>query len=378
MSTTTTTPQPRVLPFLPGDRISPFHVRSTVNPKFRFDSVAGRWIVLGFVGSAADAPLRGHLDRAMSDPVFDDVTASLFVVTNDAADEATGRLADRIPGTRIFWDFDGVVARLCGALPADAPQQGEVQILRFWMLLDPALTVRKIIPFRPDGSDVAEMLDTLRRVPPPERFLGFEVPVPILVLPDVFEPEFCDHLIGLYEAAGGEISGFMRDEGGKTVAVHDPNFKVRRDYNISDPDLIRSVQTRILRRIVPQIERVHYFKCTRMERYLVACYDADEGGHFRPHRDNTTLGTAHRRFAVSINLNDDFEGGEVSFPEYSPRGFKAPRGGAVIFSCSMLHAVSRVTSGRRFAFLPFLYDDAAAALRERNARSVPNSAGYRA
>jgi predicted 2-oxoglutarate/Fe(II)-dependent dioxygenase YbiX len=122
--------------------------------------------------------------------------------------------------------------------------------------------------------------------------------------------------------------------------------------------------------VVPEIAKVHQFRVTRMERYLIGCYDAGEGGHFAPHRDNTTPGTAHRRFAVSVNLNDDFEGGEVSFPEYGPRGLKAPPGGAVVFSCSLLHAVSRVTRGRRYAFLPFLYDEAAAAVRDANRGSL--------
>jgi predicted 2-oxoglutarate/Fe(II)-dependent dioxygenase YbiX len=135
---------------------------------------------------------------------------------------------------------------------------------------------------------------------------------------------------------------------------------------IEDAEMIRILQGRILRRIVPEIAKVHHFNVTRMERYMVGCYSADEGGHFSAHRDNTTAGTAHRRFAVSINLNDDFEGGEVSFPEYGPEGFKAAAGGAVVFSCSLLHAVSRVTEGRRYAFLPFLYDDAAAAVRQAN------------
>ena len=36
----------------------------------------------------------------------------------------------------------------------------------------------------------------------------------------------------------------------------------------------------------------------------------------------------------------------------------------------VLHRVSVVTKGRRFAFLPFLYDDAAARIREENARYV--------
>jgi predicted 2-oxoglutarate/Fe(II)-dependent dioxygenase YbiX len=42
-------------------------------------------------------------------------------------------------------------------------------------------------------------------------------------------------------------------------------------------------------------------------------------------------------------------------------------GAAVIFSCSLLHAVCPVTRGDRYAFFPFLYDDAAgAAAREAN------------
>ena len=118
----------------------------------------------------------------------------------------------------------------------------------------------------------------------------------------------------------------------------------------------------------PQILKAHQFKVTRMERYVVSCYSADDEAHFRGHRDNTTKGTAHRKFAVSINLNDDFDGGEVCFPEYGPRSFKAPPGGAVVFSCSLLHAVTKVTRGRRFAFLPFLYDDEAAKIREANNR----------
>ena len=56
----------------------------------------------------------------------------------------------------------------------------------------------------------------------------------------------------------------------------------------------------------------------------------------------------------------------MSFPEYGPRSFKPPAGGAVVFSCSLLNAVSKVTRGRRYAFLPFLYDEAAAKVREAN------------
>jgi hypothetical protein len=72
---------------------------------------------------------------------------------------------------------------------------------------------------------------------------------------------------------------------------------------------------------VPEITKIHQFKVTRMERYIVSCYDAEDGGHFAAYRGNTTSGNPLRRFAVSANLNDDFDGGEVGFAEYGPRSF---------------------------------------------------------
>jgi predicted 2-oxoglutarate/Fe(II)-dependent dioxygenase YbiX len=128
------------------------------------------------------------------------------------------------------------------------------------------------------------------------------------------------------------------------------------------------------------VKRAYQFEATRIERWLVACYDGGTGGHFRAHRDNTTKGTAHRKFACTINLNaDDYDGGDLRFPEFGPRTYRAPTGGAVIFSCSLLHEARPVTRGRRYAFLPFFYDEAGAVLRERNMPHVaPEISGYRA
>ena len=49
-----------------------------------------------------------------------------------------------------------------------------------------------------------------------------------------------------------------------------------------------------------------------------------------------------------------------------------------MFPCALLHAVSMVTSGRRYAFLPFLYDDAAARIREENNKFLEGGDRYRA
>jgi predicted 2-oxoglutarate/Fe(II)-dependent dioxygenase YbiX/peroxiredoxin len=356
---------PRYVLLTKGDPAPWFKQSSTTNPRYAFDTAAGRYIVLCFFATAADAAGRAAIAAAHARrDLFDDVRACFFGVTVDPADE--GRVREAIPGLRYFLDFDGNVSRRYGALPLDAGTPSPAAARRFWMLLDPTLRVIAVVPFAPGGGERAAFFAMLDKLPPPESFRGIAVQAPVLILPDVFEPEFCQKLIGLYAAHGGEESGFMREVDGKTVKMHDADHKKRKDYVIEDPAVIAETQQRIRRRIVPEILKAHQFQVTRMERYIVACYAAEDGGHFRAHRDNTTKGTAHRRFAVTINLNDAFEGGELSFPEYGPKSFKPPVGGAVVFSCSLLHAASEVTRGTRYAFLPFLYDDAAAKIREQN------------
>jgi predicted 2-oxoglutarate/Fe(II)-dependent dioxygenase YbiX/peroxiredoxin len=352
----------------PGDPAPWFHQRCGGNPRYAFDTVGGRWVVLCFFGTAGDEDGRRALAAVVANrALFDDERACFFGISLDPDDEATGRVADSMPGLRYFWDFDGTVARAYGAIPRDAPPAaGTVEMRRFWMVLDPLLRVRHVVPFLPDGGEIGGLFRYLAQLPPPERFAGIDVPPPVLILPDVFELEFCAQLIALYEAQGGQPSGFMREVDGRTVEVKDAQHKVRRDVLVDDQAVIRQAQLRIHRRIVPEIRKAHQFQVTRMERYLIACYAAEERGHFRAHRDNTTKGTAHRRFAVSINLNDGFVGGAIGFPEYGAKGFKPPAGTACVFSCSLLHQVSPVTAGRRYAFLPFLYDDAAAKQRESN------------
>lgn len=150
--------------------------------------------------------------------------------------------------------------------------------------------------------------------------------------------------------------------------MYDYGHKRRSDQDILDEGLRRSCVARIHARLVPEILKAFQFHATRIERYIVACYEAATGGHFRPHRDNTTKGTAHRKFAVSLNLNTgEYEGGNLRFPEFGPQTYTAPAGGAVVFSCSLLHEATPVTRGRRYAFLPFLYDDEAARVRQQNA-----------
>lgn len=357
---------------MPGEPAPWFKAPTLHKPRFNFDTIAGRYVVLLFAGSVGDP--RAAAALAKLEPyrdLFDDSRACFFGVTDDPADVPAGRVAHRIPGIRWFLDHDRDVARQFRALDA-----GQATVPH-WLLLDRSLRVigRSTID---TGEKLLQHLRTLLGRP------ELDMPAPVLVVPNIFDRTFCRQLVDLYEEKGGKPSGFMRDVDGKTVGIMDSGFKRRSDYYLDEKGpMANQVRARIRRFLLPQIERAFQFQVTRLERYMVACYDGDgEGGFFLAHRDNTTAGTAHRRFACTINLNaEEFEGGDLVFPEFGPRRYRAPTGGAVVFSCTLLHEATPVTRGKRYAYLPFLYDEAAARQREEISNSgqvSDNLAGYRA
>jgi predicted 2-oxoglutarate/Fe(II)-dependent dioxygenase YbiX len=317
--------------------------------------VAGRFIALCFYGAASDPLARDACVRVLADgDMFDGPTLSFFGVSCAAEDEADASLAP-VSGVRHFADSDGQVSRAYGVAPL-GDMLDVASLRRCWFILDPRLRVIATFPLTQDGNAAA--LRYLSGLPKPSAYLA-DAQAPVLVIPHVFEPEFCGRLIAYHEATGSHDSAILTE--GATLVDH--GFKRRRDTKITDKALLTQTQTRIFRRVSPEIRHAFQFNPTHMERLIVASYDAAEGGRFGPHRDNTVAATAHRRFAVSINLNEDFEGGGIVFPEYSSRVFKPPLGGALVFGCSLLHAVQPMTRGRRYACLPFVYDNAAAALR---------------
>lgn len=327
------------------------------NPDYAFDLAGGRAVLMLFFGTTRHPAVAAALAELQKRrDLFDDSHACFFGVTVDPSDSEQGRIAQQLPGIRFLLDHDRAVSRLYGAVRGGPAYAGH------WLLLDASLRVAGVFPLA-ESKAALDACAALARAP----FEGDWAPV--VQVPNVLEPDLCRRLISFYEERGGEESGFMRDVDGITRLLLDPSHKVRSDCPVDDPDLVAALHMRMFHRLKPMIVRAFQFDPTRIERLLVGCYDAESGGHFRAHRDNTSRGTAHRRFAVTINLNaDEYEGGELVFPEYGARRYKPPTGGAVVFSCSLLHQAMPVTKGRRYAFLPFLYDEEGAKLRERNTR----------
>ncbi|AUW59057.1 hypothetical protein C1T17_14090 [Sphingobium sp. SCG-1] len=356
--------------FAPGDPVPTLYARGIGNPRYAFDSVAGRYVVVSFIASSRVPGVDAFLQQLYSAAgPFDDSFASIFLVSSDPQDEADKRLVDRYPGIRIFWDHDGALARTFGCLGED----GQRLSLTSW-ILDPALRVLAVLPIEDPATHHARLCAELAPLANPAQ--DMQSAAPVLQIPNLLEPELCRDYIAYCEASGPQDSGYMKTDpaSGNTIMVVDHSHKRRSDCLIEDDALRNALQARIMRRLVPQIQRAFQFQVTRMERYLIARYDADSGGYFRPHKDNTTLGTAHRRFAVSINLNaGDYDGGDLRFPEFGMRTYRPPTGGAVVFSCSLLHEATPVTRGSRYCILPFLYDEAAAAIRLENAQYLADA-----
>lgn len=184
-----------------------------------------------------------------------------------------------------------------------------------------------------DGDDPAPLIAAARAPSP-------ETPPPVLIVPDVLEPALTLALIQHFEAHGGPEPGD------------------RREARLADDALDRAVEDRIQRRLTPELERAYSFRTQRREAFRIARYGADQGGLSRAHRDaspseGASPDAARRRFAMSLTLNGDYQSGGLAFPEYAETALDPPPGGALVFSCALLHEARPVTHGQRYALLSF-------------------------
>ncbi|MBT5944124.1 MAG: redoxin domain-containing protein [Rhodospirillaceae bacterium] len=286
-------------------------------------------------------------------PAMLEAGAHLFAISADPMALVQKIAAENDPGFFLLSDADKKVADRFGA-------RGKL----VGFVFGPDQKIRSVL--RPGDTPIAERaaaeIAAMDAVVPSPASLH----PPILVIPEVFSPSFCEWLIEQFETRGNEPSGTLRMEEGKMVHITDGVTKRRRDHHVVDKDLLEAIGSRIERRVLPEIRNAFHSDIRFVEEFKIVRYDADVGGFFRPHRDNTTLGTAHRRFAMTLNLNtEDHEGGELRFPEYGQASYRPATGEAAIFSCNLLHEATDVTKGQRYTLLSFMYDESGRQFLER-------------
>ena len=339
-----------------GDPVPWFRAGTLSGGKFDISISAGRWVLLAFLGPLSEPRAQDRLAALQKYARLNTDDHLVICVVLDSPPNNTAPLrAISGPVLKFIADYDGAIGKYYGA--HEKPRT---------IALDPMLRAIANIPIDdPGGHD--QVLDRLLSgLPSVDNSAGVPLTAPVLMVPRIFDFPLCDLLVAIYEKVGGTDSGFLISVDGQPAMLTDHNQKRRQDMVIVPPDLRRRIRERIVTRLLPAVELFFQFRATRMDRYIVSCYDSGTGGHFFRHRDNLNTGVEHRRFAFSLNLNSSYEGCELIFPEFGRRKYRAPAGGAIVFSCGALHEVSPITKGRRYAFLSFLYGEADAKKSMRN------------
>ena len=309
------------------------------------DDVAGHFTVLVFTGGASAEEAQSQLESfAAAASALDARAAQVFAI---------GRTADVPAGVVWLWprlaDADGG----CRAAFLGGASGGVTTVV-----LAPSRHVIAILAGREVHAGRA--LAAIEAAAALRRSAVVQAPhPPVLMVPDVLSRADCQHLMRVF-AERGEV--LEHTAHGAPMPAHDYKVRVpeygrrdRVDHFIVDRDTNGLIHSRFQTRLFPEIKKAYQYEITRYEPYRIACYEGERGGELHGHRDNTLPFVAHRRFAVSVNLNsEDFEGGELRFPEFGDEVYRPGSGMAIAFSCSMLHEAMHVTKGRRFVLLAFL------------------------
>ena len=206
---------------------------------------------------------------------------------------------------------------------------------------------------RPDCRGAASILERLHGAATPSTV---QLQAPVLVVERVLDRALCRRLIEHWRRGEKRADGVASAAGAATAHA---DVKRRRDVPVDDAAVFSEVREALVRRVLPAILQAFQIRIVQLELPRIGCYDAETGGWFRRHRDNTTPFTAHRQFAISLNLNspEDYDGGQVRFPEFGGQRYQPDAGAALVFSCSLLHEAVPVTRGRRFGLFTFLHDE---------------------
>ena len=340
--------------FTPGDKALNFLLSDPYGQDHDlYAEVTGEPIVLIVLRTLFSTPARAMLAALeQAQPQIQESRAQLVVVAGDTPSVARGANVALAEGQMLLCDPVGHVLNwyLAAGTTTGENEREEPPAGRCY-LLDSNQRVIGSWTDEPPEIQISEALSALAAWR--ERSAAeepFNAP-PALVLPRIFEPELCDWLIALWQT--------RHKEGALSTGrehLYAPGKKKNLEHLIEDEDTINRIRKTLARRVLPEINKVfNYGDRLVMEGFIVLCYQVERKDFFDIHRDRYTA-QQPRRFALSLNLSDGFEGGELCFPEYSGAKLKPPRGGGAIFSCSLLHKALPVTKGERFVMTTFFND----------------------
>jgi hypothetical protein len=374
-------PAERINPLEPGDITPRLSLTGPRGETVDTDAppMAGRINLLILAGRdmGATSALLGAIADQRSR--LDGLGGRCFLVTRPPPGARTGPTARALPGLG-----GALLDGLGGGQPSRTPDIGELkagamrlvdhtgETFRFAgadgdepviLAIAPNLHVIDITRGAGATEAVDRILDQLEKRAKGHGSTSPAIHPPVLAVPDVFSPADNAHLMSIFHTRGQEfIEPGHSALGNRTtdckMRIPDLGRRDRIDHWVVEQDTQAFITDRLRKRLFPEIQKAFNYQVTRHERYRLAQYEGERGGEQMGHRDNIDPSVAHRRFAVTINLNAEaYEGAELRFPEFSGQLYKPASGTAIVFSCSLLHEVVGMRSGSRFAMLAFLFGE---------------------
>ncbi len=163
--------------------------------------------------------------------------------------------------------------------------------------------------------------------------------VPYIEIPNVLSNSLLREIIDYYYS--NENSATLHDTATKNRTHVHPNA-----------ELEKKIDEKLRKTAYYKMKDVFNFEVKYRELYKICCYDHSSNGRFHAHRD-TVPQYSHRVYGMSLLLNDDYEGGELEFPEYNVK-LKPKANSAIIFPGTYSHKVLPVLSGKRMTIISFL------------------------
>jgi predicted 2-oxoglutarate/Fe(II)-dependent dioxygenase YbiX len=342
--TTATSSDPRA--FGVGDRLRSFGFQDHNGQPATLDNLTlkGKPVVVSLcaagIASEARAFFAGYAAAA---PRLFEMGCSLLMIGGYPLGEIDAFFAGAPAPFPVLADVEGQIPAFLGLGKLAGP---------LTLITGPDLRVRDMIA-GPASEHAEKAVLRCAELARPAEYAPVARQAPVLLIENVLSPEYCDRLIRFWDSQKKVYGIVGTAKGG--IQTYDTTIKRRTDVAVEDPAVRGELETLIQRRVLSEIKKAFHFVVRSGETMKIGCYEAEQEGFFHAHRDNNDPAVAHRRFAMSLNLNDAFEGCAVRFPEFPGAEYRPRVGEALVFSCSLLHEVLPVTKGRRFGLFGFYW-----------------------
>ena len=348
-------------PLSPGDLATEFELHDEDGRPFdsAADYLAGRPLILVFAPAAIDASSEAEL-KAFADRAdrLRELGARLALLSLEADNDTLRALKQRLsfPGPAIS-DPTGRIFALYGLVKGDdIPGKTGLRTV----VVSPQRRIAGVFDAPAMTEHAARCAEALLRASAvEENFIANHAP--ILIIPNLFAKRECDDLVAYYERES-HIVDFDRNNPAMATQdtktpIWEHNRQDRVDLVIKHPVTVNALNQRIFQVVAPLVKKAFGYQADKRESINIARYEGPRSGMAMGHRDNLHEGFRHRRFALTVALNNDFEGGEIVFREFSNHPYRVAAGTATVFSSSLLHEVLETTRGRRYVMISHLYSE---------------------